>query len=314
MTKTSEGTLRSTAKKGRRITIALIAILFFLVMTYLAIGAYAAGEVTRIDDAPQYNDTPETFGLEYQDVRFSARGDDLQITAWYIPNEESTRAVLLVHGRDASKQKAISGKIVELGAALHDAGFAVLIIDLRGHGDSEGGKHYSFGVFERWDVLGAVDFLLDQGFEPGSIGVLGISMGGAAVIGAASKEPAIGVLVLESNLADLNPLIEEQWENESGMPMFVLPGVLLMNRLIYGYGLNDVQPVKEIVAIPPRPIMIIHCTSDELIGMWHPQALVEAAPSAETAFFDACSHAEIYRDYPEDYKAVVIPFLENNLK
>ena len=310
---TFEGTMPSPAKKRRRIIITVIAHLLFLVLAYFGIGAYAAGEVTTVGDAPQYDDTPETFGLEYQDVRFSARGDDLQIAAWYIPNKESTRAVLLVHGRNASKQRAISGKIVELGAALHDAGFAVLIIDMRGHGDSEG-ERYSFGVYERNDVLGAVDFLSKNGFEPGSIGVLGISMGGAAVIGAASEEPAIGVVVLESTFADLNPLIEEQWENVSGMPMFVLPGVLLMNRLIYGYDLTAVQPVNETVAVPPRPILIIHCTTDEMVDMWHPQALADAAPSAETAFFDACSHAEIYRDYPEEYKAVLIPFLENNLK
>jgi len=313
MTKTSEGSKRSPSKTRRRITIALIAILLFLAIIYLGIGAYAAGIVTDIGDHPQYADTPGTYGLEYQDIQFSARGDDMQIAAWYIPNNESHRAVVLVHGRDASKQNAISGKIVEFGASIHDAGFAVLMIDLRGHGESEGDR-YSFGVYERRDVLGGVDYLLNKGFSPGSIGVLGISMGGGAAIGAASEEPAIGALVLESTFADLNPLIEEQWENESGMPKFVLPGVFLMNRLIYGYDLTAVRPVEEIVKVPPRPILIIHCTTDELIGMWHPQALVEAVPSAETSFFDACDHAEIFRDYPNEYKALVIPFFNDNLE
>lgn len=313
MTKFSERGKSDPLKTRRRITIALVVILLFLALAYLGIGAYAAGEVTKIGEHPQYNDTPETFGLAYQELRFPALGDDLQIAAWYIPNHESSRAVILVHGRDASKQNAISGKIVELGAALHDAGFAVMMIDLRGHGESEG-SHYSFGVYERRDVLGAVDFLLNQGFEPGSIGVLGISMGGAAVIGAAAEEPDIGAVVLESTLADLNPLIEEQWENESGMPMFVLPGVYLMNRLVYGYNIRAVRPVEEIVKIPPRPILIMHCMSDELIGMWHPLALNEAVPSSEASFFDDCDHAEIFRDQPEAYKAVVIPFFQENLE
>ncbi len=303
----------SPSKKKRRLAIALIGILLFLVIIYLGIGAYAVGEVTKISEHDQYDETPATYGLEYQDVRFTARGDDVQIAAWYLPNKESTQAVILVHGRDASKQNAISGKIVELGAALYDAGFSVMIIDLRGHGESEG-EHYSFGVYERRDVLGAVDFLLNDGFKPGSIGVLGISMGGDATTGATSEEAAIGALVLESTFADLNPLIEEQWENESGLPKFFLLGVFLMNKLIYGYGLTDIQPVKEIVKIPPRPILILHCTSDELTGMWHPQTLTEAVPSAETSFFDACEHAEIFRDYPEEYKALVIPFFQDNLE
>jgi pimeloyl-ACP methyl ester carboxylesterase len=309
----SAGVKHSPSKKRRRFTIALIGILLFVALAYLAIGAYAAGIVTEIGDHPQYDDTPATYGLEYQDVRFSARGDEVQIAAWYLPNDVSTRAVILVHGRDASKQNAISGKIVELSAALHDAGFAVLMIDLRGHGESEG-ERYSFGVYERRDVLGAVDFLLNNGFQPGSIGVLGISMGGGAVIGAAAEENAIEALVLESTFADLNPLIEEQWENESGMPKFVLPGVYLMNRLIYGYDLTAIQPVKEIATVPPRPILIIHCTTDELVGMWHPQTLAEAVPSAEISTFDACDHAEIFRDYPDEYKALVIPFFQDHLE
>jgi pimeloyl-ACP methyl ester carboxylesterase len=309
----SAGGRNSPSKKRRRITIALIAILLFLVIIYLGIGAYAVGEVTKIGEHPQYEDTPATYGLEYQDVRFAARGDEVQIAAWYLPNKESTQAVILVHGRDASKQNAISGKIVELGAALHDAGLAVMMVDLRGHGESEG-EHYSFGVYERRDVLGAVDFLLNHGFKPGSIGVLGISMGGGATTGATSEEAAIGALVLESTFADLNPLIEEQWENESGMPKFFLPGVFLMNKLIYGYDLTAVQPVKEILTVPPRPILILHCTTDELTGMWHPQTLRETVPSAETAYFDACEHAEIFRDYPEEYKALVIPFFQDHLE
>lgn len=300
-------------KTRRRMAMAFTVILLFLALIYLAIGAYTVGEVTKIGDHAQYDDTPAIFGLEYQDVRFSARGDDMQIAAWYIPNNESTRAVILVHGRNASKQNAISGKIVELGAALHEAGFSVMMIDLRGHGESEG-ERYSFGVYERRDVLGAVDFLLSKGFSSGNIGVLGISMGGGTAIGAASEEPAIGALVLDSTFADLNPLIEEQWENESGLPKFFLPGVFLMNGLIYGYDLTAIQPSEEIVLFAPRPILIIHCTTDEIVGMWHPKTLIEAVPYAETSYFDACNHAEIYRDYPNEYKALVIPFFNDNLE
>jgi pimeloyl-ACP methyl ester carboxylesterase len=297
----------------KKIITIVIIIVVFLGIVYLGIGAYAAGEVTKIGDHDQYTDTPNTFGIAYEEVTFTPRGDDLQLAAWYIPNPESTRAVILVHGRDASKQNAISGKIVELSAALYDAGFAVLTIDMRGHGESEGDR-YSFGVYERYDVLGTVDFLSSKGFKKSSIGILGISMGGAATMGAVAEEPGIGALVLESTLADLNPLIEEQWENESGMPMFVLPAVFLMNRLIYGYDLRDVKPVEDLKNFVPGPVLILHCTVDEMVPMMHPETLLTVVPYAETAFFDDCSHAELFRDYPDEYKALVIPFFDENLE
>jgi len=303
----------SQPKRGKRIITVVILIMIFLGIAYLAVGAYAAGEVTKIGDHPQYTDTPATFGLTYEEVTISPRGENLQLTAWYIPSVESSQAVILVHGRDASKQNAISGKIVELSSALYDAGFAVLTIDMRGHGESEGDR-YSFGVYERYDVLGALDFLIAKGYKPANIGILGISMGGGAAMGAASIEPGIGALVLDSTFADLNPLIEEQWENESGMPMFVLPAVYLMNRLIYGYDMTDIQPVEDLEKYAPGPVVILHCKVDDMVGMWHPETLLTVVPNAETTYFDDCEHAELFRDYPEEYKALVIPFFVQNLE
>jgi len=283
-----------------------------LALAYLGLGAYVASEVTKIGDHPRFDHTPRTYGVDYRDVRLVARGDGTEISAWYLANENSSSAIILVHGRDASKRDAISGNFPKLGAALQKAGHAVLMIDMRGHGDSEGVR-YSFGVYERQDVLGAVDWLLTEGFEPGKIGVLGLSMGGGATVSAAAAEPAIGVLVLESTFADLWPLVEEKFVEESGLPTLFLPGVRLMNRLMYGYDLKRVRPIEEIVEVAPRPIMIIHCSVDEDVRFWHAEQLMEAVPDAETWVMDACEHADIYRDYPEEYEERVIPFFEENL-
>jgi uncharacterized protein len=66
---------------------------------------------------------------------------------------------------------------------------------------------------------------LEQGFMPGKIGVLGISLGGAAVIGAAVAERAIGAVVVDSIFADIKMLVQSKWKVESGLPLFFLPGV-----------------------------------------------------------------------------------------
>lgn len=299
----------------RRIAIIVALVLLVLGITYLVIGAKAAGELTTVDHEghDQFDKTPAAFGVEYEDVRFQARDDDLQLAAWYLPRADSSRALILIHGRNASKQDAISGTIVDLGAALQKSGFAVLMIDLRGHEDSEG-ERYSFGFYERLDVLGAVDWLKDKGFEDGSIGVLGISLGGGATIAAASEETAIGALVVESTFSELYPLILEQWESESGLPNYFLPGVFLMNRIIYGYDLASIRPVDQIVQVAPRPVFIMHCTADDLVNVSHAYQLAEAVPHAETLYFDDCDHAEIHRDYPEQYQQAVISFFDHSLK
>lgn len=309
LTVTGNGSQPTLGK--RAITVVIHVIL--LGIAYCTVGAYVANAATRIDPHPHFTDTPANFRLPYEEVTISPRGENLHLAAWYIPNVESSRAVILVHGKNASKQDVISGKIVELSGVFFDSDFTVLTIDLRGHGESDGNR-YSYGFFERYDVLGAVDFLIEKGYEPASIGILGISMGGGAAIGAASIEPSIGALALDSTFADLNPLIEELGEKESGVPTFVLPGAFLMNRLIYGYDLTKIRPVEDLAKYAPGPVLILHCRADAIVGMWHPETLLTAVPYAEITYFDNCAHAELFRDSPEEYRAVVISFFVQNLE
>lgn len=278
-------------------------------LAYLMVGAVAALTLTKVGDHPQYDQNPGTFGVAFESVRFASRVDHLMIAGWYVPNPIAQRAIILVHGRNASKQNAITGQLPRLAAELHAAGLAVLMIDLRGHGESEG-KRYTFGVHERRDVLGAVDFLIARGFSAGQVAVLGISLGGAAVIGAAVEEPAIGALIIESTFADINALIEPNWKAESGLPNWFLPGVFWMWRVLMGFDLRQAKPVNELVSIPPRPILILHSWSDEVVDVQHAYALKNAVPEAELVVLNDSDHAELFRDQPDTYAKALLSFLK----
>jgi uncharacterized protein len=286
-------------------------IILVAALAYFIVGAVAALTMTKPDDHPQYTDDPGTFGLDFESVRFRSRMDQLQIAGWFIPNRGAEHVMILVHGRDASKQNAISGKFPRLAAELHGVGLAVLMIDLRGHGESEG-KRYTFGVHERRDVLGALDFLIEQGFAPGKIGVLGISLGGAAVIGAAVEERAIGAVVVESTFADINLLIKPKWKPESGLPLFFLPGVFLMWQLLIGFDLRKVKPVEELRYISPRPILVLHSRVDEKVDIAHAYVIKDAVPEVKLVIFEGCNHAELFRDQPEKYLDVLLDFLKKH--
>ncbi len=279
-----------------------------LALLYFLVGLIAAVTMTKVGPHPQYDHTPQDYGLDYQHVHFESRVDGLKLSAWYIPHDGADRAMILVHGRDASKQNAISGKLPELASEIYKAGLAVLILDLRGHGESEG-KRYTWGVFERFDVLGVVDFLLEKGFQPGNIGALGISLGGAAVIGAAHVDQAIGAVVLESTFADLSALVEPNWRTESGLPLFFLQGAFLMWQAMYRFDLRKVKPMNELAEMQQRPTLIMHSKSDETIPIIHGRQLAEKVPHAQFVQFENCEHAELFRDDPERYKDVLIAFI-----
>lgn len=289
-------------------------LLLLLIAGYLAIGAIAANLLTSPQRFFDPANNPSVYGGTYEDIRFPARGDGVEIAGWYLPADGAQRAIILVHGRDASRSAAITGHFPELAAALQKAGFAVLMLDLRGHGESGAGR-FTFGLKERQDVLGAVDWLTVQGFAPGSIGALGISLGAAATIGAAAAEPAIGAVATDSAFADINTLIADQWESASGVPRPFLYSALFMARLLTGVDITEARPVAELPLIANRPLMLIHCVADDYIPAANLERLQEAAPAAQiwpiTGF--ECKHAEGYNVNSIAYAQRVAEFFDANL-
>jgi len=305
-----------------------LGIVVLLAIVFFGIGAVAANQLTlpkRVFD-PSLN--PGRYNLEYEEVRYPARIDRLQIAAWYIPSEENQRAIILVHGRDDSRTHGFVDQFVSFANALHESGFSVLMIDLRGHGESDDAR-YTFGIKERRDVLGGVDWLEARGYLPGSIGVLGYSLGAASVIGAAAEEEDIGAIWVDSAFADVNPVIEGAWEIDSGLPQVLLYPTKWMVRLLYGYDITASRPVDEIGKIAPRPIFLAHCKEDKLIPISHMHQLLAVAQNTQTWVIQNCdqktlgkevvpkkynNHAIGYVIQPKDYEQKVIQFFNANLK
>lgn len=284
---------------------------------YLALCAFAAMTITQPantkKNAKPLKPTPAEFGTKYENIFFPARHDKLRIAGWYLPNPTSQSAILLVHGRFENRASAMSCTFPKLAAALHQAGFAVLMIDLRGHGKSQEVR-CDFGKKSKNDVLGAVDWLMAQGFAPGNIGALGISLGGSAVNYAAAEETAIGALIGDSTYADMKPVAEIIWRNEYGMPGFFLPGVFLMHRLMMGFDIRDSVPINAVRKMEPRPVLIIHCKTDKFVPFNQAKAMVEAIPGAESWFIDGgCEHAQVNASIPEAYETRVMAFFKKHL-
>ena len=285
-----------TRHNGWRIALWIFfGVIGLVVILYFTVGVVAATQLTlpkRVFD-PEAN--PGKLGMQYEDVTFPARTGDATIAAWYIPSEDNDRAVIFVHGRDDSRTKAFAGHFVEFAKAFHEKGISVLMIDLRGHGESSDGR-YTFGLRERRDVMGAVDWLEGRGYQPGKIGVFGYSLGAASVIGAAAEEEDIGAIAVDSAFAEILPVLQRNIQKETGLPkIFILP-TMWMTQLLYGYNLADARPVGEISKIPPRPLMLIHCDADAMIPIQNMQDLLREVPGTPSWTIPGCEHALAYKE------------------
>lgn len=244
-------------------------------------------------------------------VRFPARDGLASIAASYLPVPGARGAVVFVHGKDACRGDELKGDTTALAARFNEAGFAVLMIDLRGHGDSSRAR-LTYGQRERFDVLGAVDWLRAQGHA--RIGVLGASMGAASTLLAAADEPGIQALVADSAFCDFGQMIERQYRKLSHLPGFVLPGALAIGRALTGVALHTVRPLEAAarLGLARRPCLLIHSAGDRFIPPVDAERLA-AASRGELWITQSQGHIGSYRAQPAAYAERVLGFFAQHL-
>ncbi|MEM8530497.1 MAG: alpha/beta fold hydrolase [Chloroflexota bacterium] len=139
--------------------------------------------------------TPSDVGLFAQDVEFPSR-DGIMLRGWFIPraNSAGSRAptIVFVHGwpwnriGNRAGSTLIHDQSVDFlgpAKALHEAGFNVLLFDLRNHGTSDTALPVTMGVHEARDFADAVAMLRQRNDVDGErIGAIGYSMGANSLI------------------------------------------------------------------------------------------------------------------------------------
>ena len=286
-----------------------------LLGAYLLASAIIALVLTVPRRAPLEGNPQLTLGLPFEQVRLSARGEPIELAAWFIPAPAAFppgRAIIMVHGKDGCRTCGYGGTALRLAGRLQERGFSVLMLELRGHGQSGDGR-FTFGIRERRDVQGAVDWLLARGFAPGRIGLIGESMGAATSIGAAADEPAIGALVADSAYAELMPVLEQEFPRVTGLPAFLVPGAVLLGRAVVGEDIASSRPIDEIGRIAPRPVMLIHAAGDPVIAAEHSRRLAATA-GVEAWVLPYEGHVATFARAPDEYVERVAAFFEAALR
>jgi dienelactone hydrolase len=178
----------------------LLALAALPLLAAVAIGFYFARLLVNPPRAKQWR-TPQDEGLAYQSVHFEAL-DGVPLSAWFIPasGDGPRPAVAIVHGwtwnrlgsaGDDVLSRVTASSAVELlkpARALHDAGYHVLMFDMRNHGRSGSSPTVTFGYDEANDLLGAVSYLKGKDdVDAERVGALGYSMGANAVMFACAR-------------------------------------------------------------------------------------------------------------------------------
>jgi len=138
-----------------------------------------------------------------EDLTFQSGGDS--IAAWlYRPDEGddagAVPCVVMAHGFSATRRDALPSYAERFAAA----GFAVLLFDYRGFGDSGGAERQVIDVRRQHeDYEAAIGFARGlDGIDAGRIALFGSSFSGGHVVSIASRHPEIAAVIAQVPFAD----------------------------------------------------------------------------------------------------------------
>jgi uncharacterized protein len=291
----------------RIVTIALvIVVLALLVYVVLARLAYDTMSLTGERRPELLPDTP------FEEVSFPSRGRDYDVYAFWQTTSPDAPVIINVHGY---KNSRYTNYIIGRANMLVELGYNVLSPDLADNsGRTVEDGRISMGYDERYDVLGAYDWLLEQGFTPDRIGLVSESMGGATSLLTAELQPDIKVIWADSPFSDAPMVLAEQ-ASVAGFPGFVVGGGLVWGQILSGDNVFDAVPIRaaESLAANDQAVYLVTCTTDLIVNPHHPRDLYAAydAAGVDVQLWEIpCeSHATGILFTPEEYRQRLGEFL-----
>jgi uncharacterized protein len=238
--------------------------------------------------------TPASFGLGYREVEFPST-DGVRLSAWWVPVEGSSLAAVLVPGWGGYK---FDEHLLQTVPVYHDAGYSVLLLDLRAQGES-GGARRTLGYREVRDVRGALAWLHQQGYRPNQTVLHGWSMGGATALRAAPGT-SVAAVVAEAAYADLPLLLMGEIPEFVRFGRLFRPAILLAGRFFPDFDPWDVIPKNDAAKLSDEgvPLFIIHSTEDTIVPYEQAKILAAAYPDSRVWRLEGYAHVEAYQ-HPE---------------
>jgi uncharacterized protein len=272
--------------------------------------------------------------------------DGVRLRGWRVtPPHSNGSWVLLFHGV-ADNRVGVIGQ----SEFLLRAGYSVIMMDARGHGESEGAIA-TYGWLERNDTKAVIDALMSSLFPsginvqmsmplvlppislpppPGAVApptsppfhifALGESMGAGIALQSGATDPRIEAVVAEASFANLR----EAAYDYAGFRKFPRLGTTLLApfswTLLYrgekltGYPLAEISPMKA-AASRAFPVLLICDDKDEALPCRHTQMIYNAARGSKQLWVvPGAYHTAALGARPEEFRQRVLSFFATYAK
>jgi alpha-beta hydrolase superfamily lysophospholipase len=153
--------------------------------------------------------------------------------------------------------------MLPISLPFHEAGINVLLVDARNHGRSDRGGFSSLPRFAE-DLENAIDWFRQNYPEHSRrIALLGHSVGGGAVLLAASRRRDIDAVISVSAFAHPRWMME-RYLRGAHIPAFLRAFVIRYVEWVIGYRYEEIAPLNTVCDIK-CPILLVHGKADRTV-------------------------------------------------
>jgi alpha-beta hydrolase superfamily lysophospholipase len=244
--------------------------------------------------------------LAVEEVAFPSSSGAI-IHGWLVTPASNRGVVILQHGMGGSRSD-----MQERARFLSKAGYAALMFDFQGHGESIG-KTITLGHLESLDSQAAVEFVKKR-FPGKPVAVIGESLGAVA---AALAEPPLDVqaLVLEIMYPTIVDAVKDRIEMRVGPAgRWISPLLTAQIKLRIGCSTDDLRPIEHVGKLT-TPKLFLAGTEDQDTKLSESKEIFARAAEPKTfASFEGARHEDLHAFAPDRYENLILKFLGEHMK
>ena len=237
--------------------------------------------------------------MSHKNVEITSH-DGLKLRGKFYEYATNAPIELMLHGYRGNSERDLSGGIIRA----FSLGHSVLLVDLRGCGNSEG-HIASFGILESKDCMAWVDYILDYIDFSAKIILTGVSMGAATVLMTSTNENlpqnVIGVLA-DCGYTSPKEIISKVVD-DMGLPTkLVYPIIRLSGKVFGGFDIEEYSPI-EAMERSTLPTIFFHGDDDKFVPK---EMSIEnfkacASPVKDLILIEGADHGLAYITDPTKY-------------
>ena len=286
----------------------MLIIIILLIIFVAGFSIYVASRSYLFEKEPNKY-TPAKYGFEFDEISIPTK-NDRRLYGWWIPADnpsyEELPTIILIHGWARNVDRMMS-----YIKQLHPAGYNLLAFDSRCHGRSDDDKFSSMPKYTE-DIQAAIAYSLElPNVDTNRIGLLGLSMGGAASIYAASMDNRIQAVVTVGAFSHPEKVMGLEFRKHK-IPFPIVWLVFRYMEIRIGKRFNQIAPSNNI-AKGDAKFLLIHGINDETVPLDQAEELYEAGKPANTKLWKVAGKGHSDCNHHQGFWPKVLEFYKVNL-